>query len=281
MNHRFLVTVVALVAVACPLAAHALSVDIDRFSVTRNGMLFFDDDFGDGLVPPSGPAGAFTYNVVGAFPSAAESGGRLTLDTADGDLTTNAAGLVRQTIIATRQSNVNPANPAAGFRVGDTLAFTGVFDLLTPAGPLTSGYGIQVQDVLINAGADRAVELDVQFNELFGGSIIRFLEQDFVAHTITTLGVVPFAPPGGADQVMLTISRPDTTNNAFLGSYAFGTGGTFGSPTAFDTGGVLFTNTDFVRGRFVAFTAIPEPPSFALVLLATIGLLFVRRRSRR
>jgi hypothetical protein len=104
--------------------------------------------------------------------------------------------------------------------------------------------------------------------------------------TITTLGFVPFVPPAGADQIELSISRPNTANNDFFGAYAFGTGGVFGSFSTFATPGALFTDTDFVRSRFIAFTALPEPvpePSTLLVVasgFATWGAMVWRRRRR-
>jgi len=281
MNHRFVAAVVGLVAAAWPLASHALSVDIDQFAITRNGSPFFTDDFGDGVEPPSGPAGAFTYGLLGPFPTDAESGGRLTLDTAAGALTTNAAGQERQSVVVTRLSNVNPANVDAGFRIGDTLTFTGVFDLVAPSGPLPNGYGVQVLDFVQGVGSNLALELDVQFNQAFGGLIIRYLVQDQIAHTITTLAVVPFLPPAGADQISLMISRPDASNDHFYGSYAFGNGGAFDPFTQLDTSGDLFRDATFVRGRFLAFTAIPEPAPLALMLVAAVVGLLTRRRARR
>ena len=278
MRRALLVAFIAVLDVMLAPLSQAYPVALDRFSITRNGSLFFDDPFADGLAPPSGPAGASTYGVFGTFPPGAESGGTLTLDFRYGIATTNAQGSAREALLVTRLSNIDPANPSFGFRLGDTLDFTGVFDLVAPSGPLTNGYGLQVMDTPFGQPVDRSVELDVQYNSNFGGQVIRYLQQDFALGTLTTLGFVPLAPPPGADQVALSILRPDIANNQFFGGYAFGTGGTFGPVTTFTAPGELFTQSDFVRGRVLAFTAVPEPVTGALVGLALLALNWSRRR---
>lgn len=283
MRRALLVAFVAVLELALPSGSQAYPVALDRYSITRNGSLFFDDPFADGVAPPSGPAGASTYGVFGTLPAGAESGGTLTLDYRYGLPTTNALGSAREALLITRLSNIDPANPDFGFRLGDTLDFTGAFDLVAPPGPLINGYGLQVMDTPFGQPVDRSVELDVQYNSNLGGNVIRYLQQDFTLGTLTTLGFVPLAPPPGADQVALSIVRPDIANNEFFGAYAFGTAGTFGPVTTFAAPGELFTQSDFVRGRVLAFTAVaavPEPVTGALVGLALLALGWTRRRQR-
>jgi hypothetical protein len=70
----------------------------------------------------------------------------------------------------------------------------------------------------------------------------------------------------------------DLANNDFFGAYAFGTGGAFDPLTTFATPAALFAKTDFVRARFIDFTAVPEPGTLALVSFAMAGLAASRRR---
>jgi hypothetical protein len=257
--------------------SHSSVALIDQFTVQRNGVNFFTDTFSNGLTPSQETS---NYSVIGAFPNGAESGGQLTLNSDWGALTTNAPEQLRRTLGSQLLSNVNPANPGTGLNKSTTIDVNGIFSLVVPSGPLINGYGLQVQDIIFGQGQDRNVELDVQYIAAFGGNVIRFLQQDFVNNTISTLGYVPFVPSAGADQIELNISRPDATNNDFYGAYAFGSGGIFGSLTTFATAGTLFGNTDFVRARFINYTEIPEPGTLYLIGIALAGLAFSRRRKQ-
>lgn len=258
-------------------SGHAITVQIDEFSVQKDGTSFFADTFSNNLTPTQEPG---TYGVTGAFPAGAESGGSLTLNSDWGEPTTNALGQSRSTLGVQLLSNVNPANPAAGLTSANQISVAGTFGLTTPSGPLINGYGIQVQDIVLGQGQTRVAELDVQYNDAFGGEVIRFLLQDFTTNTITTLGWVPLAAPAGADQVRLQIGNAAGDTTDFFGSYAFGTAGSFGPWSTFATSAGLFTDTDFVRARFIDYTdvaPIPEPGTLALVGVAALAG-FARRR---
>jgi hypothetical protein len=270
---RPLVSVILLVGLFWSASSYPLVVLIDQFEIDKNGVNIFTDTFSNNLTPSQETT---TYAVAGSFPNGAESGGLLTLNTDWGALTVNALGQARLTLGAIRLTSIT--NATLGLTESDTIDVISTFNLVTPPGPLTNGYGIQVLDALVGQPVDRLVELDVQYNAGFGGDVIRYLLQDFTTGTITTLGFVALAPPAGADQVELAIFRPNTSNDNFFGEYAFCTSGICGAFTPFSTPGALFTDTSFVRGRFIDFTAVPEPATISLLGLAALASLASRRR---
>jgi hypothetical protein len=160
----------------------------------------------------------------------------------------------------------------------------GIFNLVSPSGPASNGFGIQVQDTLISGGAtqtDRSVQINVQYLPRFGGDVVLYSLQDFTAGTITALGIAPLAAPNGANQIELLITHPSRISPAFFGAYAYGTNGSFGSFTQFGTSANLFTDTKYVRARFGDFAALPVPePASALLMLLGAGVLAVTRRRR-
>jgi hypothetical protein len=262
-------------------SAHAIEVAIDQFLVIRNDTTFFNDTFADGIVPPSGPNGSATYNVSGTIPSTAESGGLLLLDSANGDPSANAQGDARLSVRVRLQSDIT-ANLGPGLKSDDTLALSGIFTLTAPPGPDNAEYSIRFNDAS-GGGAHQLVQLQVRFNPNTGAPEIRYLQQDFDAGTITALGSAAFAPPAGADRIMLTMSRPDVLNHNFFGSYSYLAAGSViaGAGGSFATAGQMFEGENFVRAEFNVSEAIPEPGTLALLLVGLAGMAATRIRRLR
>lgn len=251
-----------------PAAAHAVVASIDVFAIDKNGPNYFTDDFSNGLTPSQ----ESRYSVFGAFPNGAESGGVLTLDTAWGGITTNAANQSRQTLGALYLSPLS----SSGLTVHDNIEVFGLFNLVVPTGPLFNGYGLQLR----NSTNDLLAQLNVQYAPEVGAGVIRFLSQDFTNNTITTLGQVALAPTPGANQIALDIVKPDPNSSNVFGAYAYCTNGVCDDNDfkTFDTSVALFGSTDYVRGRFFAAAAVPEPAMFSLFGLGLAGLAVARRR---
>ena len=280
MPHRLLRLAWALTGVFWVSSSFALVVDIANFGVVRNGAAIFVDPFDDGLPPPNAPdfaSGATaSYAVVGSFPAGSESAGRLTIDTDNGVVHANAGGAARQTTSALLQT---PAN-SSGLGIDDMLRLRGLFDLSTPVGPRYNGYGIEFSDA---AGGvqHQAAQLQVRFNEVTQVTEIDYHLQDYDSASIIDLGHTAFAPPAGADQILLQIARPDTGNLEFLASYFYLDSGNVVGSGSFATPASLFDGEDYVHAYFFASAAVvPEPQTVAL-FAAGLGVLAGVRLRRR
>jgi hypothetical protein len=268
----------ALLGAACLAPAHATVVSVDYFSVVRNGASLFTDSFDDGVEPPSSPGGA-TYLVLGTIPDTAESGGTLQIDSANGVMTANALGVGRQETRVRLATNIDPANLSAGLKSDDTMSVTGIFSLTSPTGVLNPQYSVRFTDAAAG-GVHQSAQIQVLYNTATGETRIRYISQDFDADTLTVLGSALFAPPAGADQILLAIERPDAGSNNFFGSFAFVSGGVIGASTQFLTAAQLFDGENFVRAEFNVsdgfLVAVPEPGSFALFGFGLAALGVVR-----
>jgi hypothetical protein len=276
--------------------AHAVVVDIDQFSVFRNGAEFFTDTFSDGNPPPSAPGFPIgtprQYGVFGTFTPNIEANDVLQLNSAAGGLTQNAPEQDRLTLRAALNTNTDSSNLADGLKIDDTLSLLGIFSLTSPTGPLINGYGIRFSDRNAS-GVNQIAELDVRFNPATGKVEVRYILQDFVANQITEFGQADFAPPNGADQILLQIARPVTgfdgsnyTDTNFFATYSYLQGGNVVGGSAFAKPISLFQGESFVRAEFHAFEALPAPEPSTMWLLsgafmALAGGRFVRPKSRR
>jgi len=256
--------------------AGAFVAEIDTFTITRNGSLFFTDPFSDGVSPPSAPS-PFSYGVQGTFPAGSESGGLLTLNTINGALSFNAQGVARRTLGATLLTDTS-SDLSLGLKVDDTLLIQGTFVLVPITGPLFQTYGLQLIDALPGGATHQLIQLFVQFDDVTTHTVrLSYILQNFDAQTIIGLGSVPFAPPAGADEITLSLSRPDTSNDQFFASWTFLASGVPVGGGSFATPGLMFQGENFVRARFFASDSVPLPGSLVLVALGGCVLACARR----
>jgi len=201
-------------------------------------------------------------------------------------LTLNANGQDRLTLRAALNTNTVSSDLSSGLKIDDTLGLTGLFNLSSLTGPLINGYGIRFTDRTA-AGVNQLAELDVRFNPVTGKIEVRYILQDFEANQVSERGLADFAPPNGADQILLQIARPDTgfdgtnyTNTNFFASYSYLQGGNVVGGGAFETPISLFQGENFVRAEFHAFESlpVPEPGTLALLGLGFAGMAAMRRR---
>ena len=203
MTRPLLFCPVLLLAALGPATGDALTVSVDEFSITRDGLAFFDDPFGDGTPPPAAPdfasGGATSYGVTGTIPSDAESGGELHLDSADGALIDNADGAPRDAIVITLLTSTTGGDTQIGS--GDTFDEKGDFSLTTPPGPLYSVYGVRLTDSAGSGAAHQVLQLGVEFDPMTGRNDVAYLLQDFDAHSVTVLASADFDPPAEANEI--------------------------------------------------------------------------------
>ena len=267
-----------LVALAIATPASASIALLDELIITKNNSIIFDDEFSDGMAPPSAPhfsnGDPTLYGVNGSFPAGSEAGGFLTLDTARGVPVAAASGIPRISIGAVLGS---PNSGPNALTSADEFDIEADFSLLTPVGPLFNGYGIDVGN-FGSSSPVRFVQLYVVYDPVTGLPYIAYVLQDYSTHTATLLDVAAFTPPPGATEIALGVTRPDATNDNFFASWVYFDGPTNLESGSFSTPAALFQSDDFVRAHVSAVSDVPEPASLALVGMALAGLAAARRR---
>ncbi|MFQ5914938.1 MAG: hypothetical protein ACE5JS_17355 [Nitrospinota bacterium] len=210
----FLVSLVASLLITG--AVHAFEVaTIDQFVVIKNGAVFLNDTFGDGVPPPSSeatfPGGApASYIARGVFD---ESGGKLTMDSLDGFPSFGLAGVILDDPILTHFgrffTNINPANLTLGLKIDDSIEIRGLFDL-TELQKQASFYEIRFTDFLSLGNPGNDIMLHGVFKATLGPfagqNIVRFTGANFVTGGITVFGATPLDP--NHDQILFILERP-------------------------------------------------------------------------
>lgn len=252
-------------ALAYGSVAQAYTFRIDSFRIVKNGLLLFQDNFSDGLPPPSAPnldnGGPISYSVTGAL--GPEQGGKLTLDVSGASAIESDIGelnfLNQSALLLT---NRDPNDLLFGLKVDDTLSVTGVFDLVIPAA-LRERYGIRLRDRTLTQVGNDNLELVVR-RTAAGNLRIQFLRLDFETDTVTTFASVPLDP--NHQQISLTLSKPNAASSNIVASFAYVDGGVTGLVATLSPSVQIFRGENFTRAGFTAQT-----PFFPGPLRATVG----------
>ena len=260
-------------------SAQASPVFIDDFSVTRNGVLIFDDPFSDGVPPPSAPN--FTNGVPASYfvlGTLNESGGRVRLDTVGAEIRPGVASaqnfFVESVLLLT---NIDPANLVLGLKNDDTFSVRGLFDLAVPSQNLEF-YGVRLTDVTLAPGND-LLHVGVRRGS-DGIDRVQFFRLDQVANSFTLFGSSLLDP--AHDQILLDLTRASALSDAITASFAFVDGGVAGPFTTFGTSADIFRGENFTRAQFAFFTPVPEPASLILFGVGLVALAAGSwKRSRR
>lgn len=205
---------------------HADIFKIDEFQIMKDGSLFFDDTFSDGLAPPGAPnlsnGNQVLYNVKGTM--GPETDGKLTLDTSKGEKSLNIDetryNLVNSAVLKTRSTT--GSDP--GLDKGSTFSVIGIYNLALPS-QRNMNYDIRLTDATKDSEGDDILALEV-FRNSAGTGFIRFRHLNDIANSVAILGDKPLELNHA--QIALKLSTVDSNTNMIRASYAYIDDGTIG-----------------------------------------------------
>jgi hypothetical protein len=287
----------AAMALAFPNVAAADVFDMDEFALARNGPTIFDDSFNQNMTF-SGGAGTFfnsgtdftgttimgRYFVHGTIAETTANAGQAVLDTANGFVETQPDPFIPKIRIDEaflQTGNIHAPTPRI-LNSATTFSVTGLFDLSEPTTVLGTYDVALTNDTPTAPGAT----LQMRVRELSAGPILQFGWVDKVTNTFISIGQTDITADLAYPQVELELSHT-AGSDAITASYAFGTGNTLGGFMASVSGGLgttgsntdMFTIADFALAGFQGFTpVVPEPPTWAMMLLGFAGVGFVGYR---
>jgi hypothetical protein len=313
-----LLLLAGLAAAVAPTPAAAIAINVDEFSVTRNGNPLFDDTFnrsitlngGTGTTVPSGTnfAGgtAANYFVHGSIPETTANNGQAVLNTANGIVVTQPDPFFP--VIKEVNANLETSqNSAAGNALTQASAFTAtaLFDLNLPTViggsdvlDLNNRYGINSNMGNVLQIRLRDCAPGIGLCGALSGPVVQFVFLNFITNGATLISEFGLNSADLADPQFVFAFAKDANTNVIDACFAFGHGNTLVSFTgtldcfgSTDSSSDVFTTQpggDTVRAAFdifepVSTTSVPEPSSLPLLAigLLSFGGLACRRSGGR
>ncbi len=272
-----LITMAALLLLTAG-SASAYTFSLDSFSLVKNGVRFFNDEFDNGIAPPDAPnfknGVSASYWVRPGTTVGPESSGKLTLDSS-----TATPSSFNPDVTKLHIAMLNGIYFDRDLKTVDTFSIEGLWDLGYPATEInkTEKFGIRTNDVSGGNGNDQ-LRLSV-FNDFSGNSFISF---DRFNGDLN--GVVPnemIALESGHDQILLKLSKLSTDSDLITASFQYVDNGIFGAEQFFSQQGLIFQGENFTRAAFFASEVVNPVPIPAAVWLFGSGLIGLIGYSKR
>ena len=270
-----------------PASASGFNPVLDEFSIVRNGSTIFDDTFGDGSPPPSGPndlasPSGQTY-ITSGNAGFSESGGKLTINPSLGDPCTpvTSCGGISDAIRLFGGINSSPSK----LTQADSFEIRGLYDISNSLLNLPSlpgeTFDIRTTDRGVEGGNnnDRAGLKVVAASS--GMVKILFQDVDFSTPTPTFVDVGSTGPLdlSTASTLALILTKAAGSQDVF-GSYSVD-GGTLQSLPGFVG---IYNGENLTRAEFYATAAAATPLPAALPLFAggagVLGFFGLRRKKK-